>query len=90
VLFIYRVIPSWRDFLGLLAIFDTTPIGRFLGLLEAFTAAYNMKVLVFGYQSIYMHCIVLSVKFGGGLSISVLKNKQLFQKKWRSKVQIFK
>jgi hypothetical protein len=37
-------------------------------------------VLVSGYQSIDLHCIVLPVKFDGGLSISVLRNKQLFKK----------
>jgi hypothetical protein len=27
-----------------------------------------------------MHCIVISVKFDDGLSISILRNKQLFEK----------
>jgi hypothetical protein len=80
VLFIYRLIPSKRDFFGWLAIFDITRISRFLGLLVASTAAYNIKVLVSGYQSIDMHCIVLPVKFDGALSISVLRNKQLLKK----------
>jgi hypothetical protein len=31
VLFIYRLIPRKPNFLGWLAIFDTTPIGRFWG-----------------------------------------------------------
>jgi hypothetical protein len=39
------------------------------------------------YQSIDMLRIVVSVKFDGGLSISVLKNKQLYKKKWTPKVQ---
>jgi hypothetical protein len=43
--------------------------------------AYNIKMLVSGYQSIDMLCIVLPGKFDGGLSISVLRNKQLFKKK---------
>jgi hypothetical protein len=65
VLFIYRRIPRKPDFLGWLAIFDTTPIGRFWGmLLGAFMAAYNIKMLVSGYQSIDILCI------------SFLKNKQ--------------
>jgi hypothetical protein len=42
---------------------------------------------VSGYQSIDVLCIVLSVKFDGGPSISVLKNNQLYEKKWTSKVQ---
>jgi hypothetical protein len=72
------------DFLEWLAIFDTAPIGRLLGgLLVAFTAAHNLKVLVSVYQPVDMHCIVLYVKFDSGLSISVLRNKQLFEKKWR-------
>jgi hypothetical protein len=49
-----------------------------LGLLVAFTVAYNIKALVSGYQSIDIYCIVLPVNFDGGLSISVLRNKQLF------------
>jgi hypothetical protein len=53
-------------------------------------AAYKIKMLVSGYQSIDMLCIVLSVKFYGGLSISVLKNKQLLKKNGRQKVNIFK
>jgi hypothetical protein len=43
-------------------------------------AAYSIKVLVSGYQSIDMHCIVSPVKFDGGLSISVLRNKQPLKK----------
>jgi hypothetical protein len=53
----------------------------FWGLILAFTIAYNVKVLFYGYQSIDIQCIVLSVKFDGGLFISVLRNKQLFTKK---------
>jgi hypothetical protein len=90
VFFIYRLIPRKPDFLGWLASFDTTPIGRFWGILVAFMAAYNIKMLVSGYHSIDMHCIVLPVKFDDGLSISVLRNKQLFKKKGRQKVQILK
>jgi hypothetical protein len=56
----------------------------------AFTAAYSINVYVSGYQSIDMHCIVLPVKFDGELSISVLRNKQLFKNKWGLKVHIFK
>jgi hypothetical protein len=56
----------------------------FCGLLVAFTAAYNIKVLLSGYQSIDMRCIVLPVKFDGGLSIPILRNKQLFKKKCSS------
>jgi hypothetical protein len=41
----------------------------FWGLLGAFTAAYGIKVLVSEYQLIDMHCIVLPVKFDGGLHI---------------------
>jgi hypothetical protein len=79
VLFIYDLIPRKFDFLERFASLGTTPISRFFGggLLGAFMAAYNIKMLVSGYQSIYMHCIVLSVKFDGGLSISVLKNKRV-------------
>jgi hypothetical protein len=63
-----------------LAIFDTTPNSRFLGSVWAFSVAYNIKVPLSGYQSIDMHCIVLPVNFDGRLSISVLRNKQLFKK----------
>jgi hypothetical protein len=52
----------------------------FWGVLRASTVAYSIKVLDFGYQSIDMHCIVLPLKFDGGLFISVLRNKQLFKK----------
>jgi uncharacterized membrane protein (UPF0182 family) len=37
------------------------------------------------YHSIAWHCIVLHVKFDGGLSMSVLKNRQLFTKKKEDK-----
>jgi hypothetical protein len=80
VLFIYRLIPRKLDLLERLAIFDITPISRFWGLLVMFTAAYNINVLVSVYQSIGMHCIVLSVKFDYGLFILILRNKQLFYK----------
>jgi hypothetical protein len=56
-----------------------------------------MKVLVSGYQSIDMHCIVLLVKFDDELSISFLRKKQLFTKEkggqkytFSKKVPIFK
>jgi hypothetical protein len=52
-----------------------------VGLLVAFTVAYNIKVLVSQYRSIDMHYIVLPVIFDGGFSISVLRNKQLFTEK---------
>jgi hypothetical protein len=42
-------------------------------------------MLVSEFPSIDMHCIVLPVKFDGGLSISVLRNKQLFKKKKKKK-----
>jgi hypothetical protein len=80
VCFIYRLIPRKPDFLGWLLLFDTTPIGRIVWALVAFTAAYNIKVFVSGNQSIDMHCIMLPVKSDGTLSISVLRNKQLFKK----------
>jgi hypothetical protein len=58
----------------------------FGGLLLAFTAVYNTKVLVSGYQLVDMPCIVLPVKYDGWLSILVLRNEQLFRKKiWGSK-----
>jgi hypothetical protein len=80
VSFIYRRIPRKPDLLGWLANFDATPISRFGELLVACTAAHNVKVLVYGYQSIDMHFIVVPVKFDGGLSMSILRNKQLFYK----------
>jgi hypothetical protein len=54
----------------------------FGGLLVAFTDSYNINMRVSWYQSIEMHCIVLPVKYEGGLSISVLKNEQLFTQNW--------
>jgi hypothetical protein len=48
-----------------------------------------MKEPVSGYQSIDTHCIVLPVKFDGGLSISALRNKQLFKKKKKVKSSNF-
>jgi hypothetical protein len=44
-----------------------------------------MKMLVFRYQSIDIYCIVLPVECDGGLSISVLRNKQLFKENGRQK-----
>jgi hypothetical protein len=62
----------------------------FWGLLVASTAAYNIKVLVSGYQSIDIYGIVLFVKFDVGLSISVLRNKQLVEKKGGQKLTFSK
>jgi hypothetical protein len=42
------------------------------------------------YHSIAKHYIVLHVKFDGGLSMSVLRNRQRFTKKGGSNVYIFK
>jgi hypothetical protein len=56
----------------------TLQLIAFLGPFVAFTDAYNIKVYRFWYPSIVIHCIVLLVKFEGVLSISVLRNKQLF------------
>jgi hypothetical protein len=80
VLPIYRLIPRKPDFLGRLAICDNFQLVAFLGLLGESTAACSIKVLLSGYQSIDMHYILLSAKFYGGLSISVLRNRQLFEK----------
>jgi hypothetical protein len=84
-LLIYRLILRKLNFLGWLATFDTLHLVAFWGLLGAFSAAYNVKVLLSKYQSIDMHCIMLPVKYDGGLSMSVLKNKQLFKKNGRQK-----
>jgi hypothetical protein len=40
----------------------STAVGRFWGLLVAFTAAYNIQILISGYHSIDMKRIVLPVK----------------------------
>jgi homogentisate 1,2-dioxygenase len=56
--------------------------GAFLRLLVAFTDPLGIKVPVSWYQSIDMHCIVLLVKFEGGLTISVLRKKALFITNW--------
>jgi hypothetical protein len=48
-----------------------------------------MKALVSENPSIDMHCIVVPAKFDGGLSLSILRNKQLFTKKRASKVYLF-
>jgi hypothetical protein len=53
----------------------------FGGLLGAFTSAHHLRMHFSGYPSIDMHCIMLPVKFDGGLFISVLRNKQLFKNK---------
>jgi hypothetical protein len=59
-------------------------IVAFLGLLVASTAAYNIKVLVLGVSVDRYALHRVAVKFDGGLSITVLRNKQLFKKR-RSK-----
>jgi hypothetical protein len=84
VLSIYRLIPRKTNFLGCLTIFDTTPICRFWGLLVAFRAAYNVKVLVYGYQSINLRFIVVPVKFDGGLFISDREKSNSLPKKVKS------
>jgi hypothetical protein len=73
---IYRLISRAHDLIIYTAIFATTPISRFFGaFFFCFTDAYDMKVLVFRYQSIDMHCIALPVKFDDGLYISFLRNE---------------
>jgi hypothetical protein len=62
----------------------------FWGLLVAFTDAYSIKVLIYGYQPTDLHCIVLPEKFDGRLSISVLRNNQPLKKMdVKSSAQIF-
>jgi hypothetical protein len=78
VLFIYRLMPRRPDFLGWLSFFDPLQLVAFWGLLGELTVPYIIKVLVSGCPSINPHCILLLVKFDGGLSISILRNKQLF------------
>jgi hypothetical protein len=65
VFFIYRPIPSKLDFLKWLAIFDTTPIGCF------FLGGGLLGAFMVAYN------IKMLVS---GLSISSLRNKQLFKK----------
>jgi hypothetical protein len=81
VCFIYRLLPRKPNFLGWLASLIPLQLVALWMLLGAFTVAYNLKVLVSGYPSIDMHCIVLPVKYDGGLSISFLRIKQLLKKK---------
>jgi hypothetical protein len=78
--FIYHWIPRKLGFLGWLAILIPFQSVAFLRLLVAFTTTYNIKVLISRYQLLDMHCIVFSVKFDGALSISFVRNKQLYQK----------
>jgi hypothetical protein len=47
-------------------------------------------MLVSGCQSVDIRCIVLPVEFDGALSISVLRNKQLFFKEKEVKSSQFK
>jgi hypothetical protein len=65
----------------MLAAFGTTPASRFLGASRSVHGCIQHKVLVSGYQSIDTQFIVLPLKFEGGLSILVLRNKQLLKKK---------
>jgi hypothetical protein len=51
---------------------------------------YGMKALVFRYQSIDMHCIVVPVKFEIGLYISALRKKTTLYKKKEVKLYNFK
>jgi hypothetical protein len=51
--------------------------------------SYTIKMHVSWYQSIGIVRIVLPVKFDGRLSISVLRNEQLFTKNWGSKTEQF-
>jgi hypothetical protein len=70
VILTYRVLPRKPNFFGRLAVFNTTQSGRFLGVSRSVQTGYRLDVLVSGYQSIDMHCMVMAVKFVGGLSIS--------------------
>jgi hypothetical protein len=81
VLFICRLIPGKLGFLESIVFLIPLQSVAFLGLLIAFTNAYDMKVFVARYHSIDMHCIVVPIKVDSGLPISVLKNEQPFTKK---------
>jgi hypothetical protein len=50
-----------------------------------FTALYDTKVLASGYLSIDMHCIVVPVKFDGGLVMSFLKKSNSLKRNERQK-----
>jgi hypothetical protein len=53
----------------------------FWGFIWAFKDPLNIQMQVSWYQTLATQCIVLPVKFDAGLPISVLRNKQLFDKK---------
>jgi hypothetical protein len=93
---IYRLIPKSLVFLYELPIWVPLQSVAFSRLLVAFTDPLDIQMHGSRYHSIAKHCIVLPVKFDGGLYMSILRLKQLFTKKKRiksfiiKKVQIFK
>jgi hypothetical protein len=91
VLFIYRLIPRKFDFLTMFAALGATPTSSFLGASRNVPSRiqYNIEMFVSGYLPIHMHCIMIPVKFDGGMSISVQRNKQLFQKTGDQKFTFF-
>jgi hypothetical protein len=90
VLLIYRLIPRTHGLLGYIATFGTLQSVAFLRLLGSVCGPIGHTMHGFRYHAIATHYIVLYVKFDGGLSISVLRNRQLFTKLRGSKVYIFK
>jgi hypothetical protein len=82
------MIPKMLDVMGYIAIFQGIQSVAILLLCIDLTDAYNIIMLVSGYQSIDMHCIVFPVKFDGEFSISFLRNRQLLTEKGGPKITL--
>jgi hypothetical protein len=81
VLFVYQLIPRKSGFRESIVFFDTTPISRFLRASFSVHGGIRHESARSEYQLVDMPCIVMPVKFDGGLFMLDLRKKQLFTKK---------
>jgi hypothetical protein len=80
VLLIYRMMPQMLNFKDDWPTFEPSKSAAVLRLNAGFREAHYADILQSWYLPIDIHCILLHVKFEDGLSISVLKKKQLVTK----------
>jgi hypothetical protein len=69
--------------------FGATRISRCLRLRLVLREGYNTGILLFSYQSIDIHFILLHVKFKNGSSFSVSKNKAARYKTLQLEIEYF-
>jgi hypothetical protein len=86
---IYRMIKRMLDFLVLITVFEHFKTVAVLGLCVMLMGAYNQGIVRSWYRSMHIHCTLLNVKLGDGLTISVLRNSQTHYKSLEFEIDCF-